>query len=317
MTAAAAFRPDPVHENGRVKTPVKTDREHIETRLRLHVDRLAGLIGPRTLERPLTIEATLGYLQGQWHEMGYDVAEETYQAIGKPATNLVVERPGTRRADEIVLLGAHYDTIPITPGADDNASAVAVLLEVSRLLREHTGQRTARFVAFTCEEMPYFSLDSMGSQHHARAARGRGDIIVGMLCLEMVGYFQDAIGSQQVPSTIPRFFHRFFPRRGNFLAAVGNLTSWRLCWSFRRGFKRGTHRLPLFSIVLPEVVREIRLSDNRSFWDQGYPALMLTDTSFLRNPHYHLASDTPDTLDYARMTEVTLGVAAALKRLLR
>jgi hypothetical protein len=132
----------------------------------------------------------------------------------------------------------------------------------------------------------------------------------------MVGYFTDEPQSQRIPPTIPDFLRRLFPNRGNFLAAVGNLKSWKLGWGFRRGFKRAT-RLPLFSIQLPERVREIRLSDNSSFWDQGYPALMLTDTSFLRNPHYHLETDTPDTLDYARMTDVTIGVASAMKRLLK
>jgi Zn-dependent M28 family amino/carboxypeptidase len=204
-----------------------------------------------------------------------------------------------------------------TPGADDNASAVAVMLEVSRLLRDHAASRSVRYVAFACEEPPYFNLDSMGSQHHARQARERGDNIVGMLCLEMVGYYQRSRGSQQIPPTIPRWLRHFFPNRGDFLAAVGNLPSWKLCWLFRRGFKRGTRRLPLYSICLPELVHEIRLSDNGSFWDHGYHALMLTDTSFLRNPHYHLESDTPDTLDYSSMTEVVLGVAGAMRRLLR
>jgi len=290
--------------------------DEIESNLRLHVDRLAGLIGPRTLKQPKTIEATIGYIRRQWNEMGYSVAEETYDAIGDIATNLIVEQPGTKRSDEIILLGAHYDTVSTTPGADDNASAVAVLLEVSRLLKDHAGSRTMWYVAFACEEPPYFNFDSMGSQHNAREARERGDKIIGMLCLEMVGYFRDEVGSQAVPPTIPKFLHRFFPQRGNFLAAVGNLSSWKLAWSFRRGFKRGT-RLPLLSLVLPERVNEIRLSDNSSYWDQGYPALMLTDTSFLRNPHYHMASDLPETLDYRRMTLVTEGVAAAIKRLLK
>ncbi len=130
----------------------------------------------------------------------------------------------------------------------------------------------------------------------------------------MVGYYRDEKGSQLVPMTLPRRLHRFLPDRGNFLAAVGNLKSWKLVYQFRRGFKRGS-RMPLFSIALPEKISEIRLSDNASFWDQGYPALMLTDTSFLRNPHYHQESDLPDTLDYQRMVEVTLGVASAVKRL--
>lgn len=292
------------------------DSASIESNLRLHVDALAGSIGPRALTLPGTMERTIRYVRDQWQQMRWEVGEENYDALGDQATNLIVEKSGTSRSDEIVLLGAHYDSIPATPGADDNASAVAVLLEVSRLLREHTGRRTARYVAFACEEAPYFNLDAMGSQHHARMSRTRGDRIVGMLCLEMVGFFRDEPQSQMVPPTIPRFLHRLFPKRGNFLAAVGNLASWKLCWRFRRGFKRGT-KLPLFSIVLPETVGEIRLSDNSSFWDQKYPALMLTDTSFLRNPHYHQATDTPETLDYARMAQVTQGVAAAMKRLLK
>ncbi len=292
------------------------DRDQIEANLRRHVDRLAGLIGVRTLKKPKTIEATIGYIEGQWTEMGYSKNRECYDALGDEATNLIVERKGAKRAGEIVLLGAHYDTVFTTPGADDNASAVAVLLEVSRLLREHIGRRTVRYVAFACEEPPYFNLDSMGSQHHARESRRRGDNIVGMLCLEMVGYYSLEKGSQKIPPAIPKWMRRFFPQRGDFLAAVGNMPSWKLCWQFRRGFKRGTRRMPLFSICLPEKINEIRLSDNSSFWDQGYPALMLTDTSFLRNPNYHQATDTPDTLDYPRMTEVTLGVTAAMRRLL-
>ena len=295
---------------------MNADRETIESNLRRHVDCLAGVIGSRTLARPKTIDATIGYLRGQWEAMQHDVRDEVYDALGDQATNLVVEKVGTRRPDDIVLLGAHYDTTSTTPGADDNASAVAVMLEVSRLLKDHTGKRTARYVAFACEEAPYYNLQAMGSQHHAQQARQRNEKIVAMLCLEMVGYFRDEIGSQQIPPGIPALLRRFFPKRGNFLAAIGNMPSWKLVWSFRRGFKRGT-RMPLFSISLPEKIEEIRRSDNSSFWDQGYPALMLTDTSFLRNPHYHQETDTPETLDYGRMTDVTLGMATAMKGLLK
>lgn len=286
-----------------------------ESNLRLHVDRLAGLIGPRYLKKPYTIKATIGYIEGQWAAMGYQNSRECYDAMGDEATNLVVEQTGHKRADEIILLGAHYDTVFSTPGADDNASAVAVLLEVSRLLKEYKAKRTIRYVAFACEEPPYFNLDSMGSQHHARQSRLRGDKILGMLCLEMVGYYNTAANSQQVPPLIPKWMHRFFPHRGDFLAAVGNMASWKLCWNFRRGFKRGARSMPLFSICLPQKIKEIQLSDNRAFWEQGYPALMLTDTSFLRNPNYHQASDTPDTLDYERMTKVAIGVAEAMRYL--
>lgn len=292
------------------------DRKTIEENLRLHVDRLAGLIGPRHLRKPKSIQATVGYIESQWQSMGFHPQKERFDALDQEATNLVVEQKGSRDAENIIVLGAHYDTVPTTPGADDNASAVAVLLEASRLLYEVRTKRTARFVAFACEEPPYFNVDSMGSQHHARRSRRRGDHIVGMLCLEMVGYFTDEPNSQQVPQAIPKWLHRFFPSKGNFLAAVGNMPSWKLCWQFRRGFKSAS-TIPLFSICLPEKVSDIRLSDNSSFWDQGYPALMLTDTSFLRNPNYHRATDTPETLNYEIMTEVTLGVAGAMRLLLR
>lgn len=288
----------------------------LEERLFLHVDRLAGLIGPRTLQRPTSINAAISYIRSQWEQSDYQVIEETYDAMGDTATNLIAETPGSRRPQEVILLGAHYDTVPETPGADDNASAVAVLLEVARLLKDHIGKRTVRYVAFACEEPPYYHVELMGSQHHAREARLRDEKIVGMLCLEMVGYFRDDDGSQLVPDKIPKWIRGVFPKRGNFLAAVGNLRSWQLVYHFRRGFKRGT-KMPLFSIALPEVIREIRMSDNSSFWDQGYPALMLTDTSFLRNPHYHQPTDTPDTLNYGTMAQVTLGVASAMKRLLK
>lgn len=297
-------------------TSTSSDFSFIEGNLRKHVDHLAGLIGPRTLRKPKMIKATTDYIALQWQEMKYDVSEEYFETSQGTAFNLVTEHAGNRRPSEIVLLGAHYDTVWETPGADDNASAVAVLIEVSRLLRDHVGKRTTRFVAFACEEPPFFHLGEMGSQHHAWQARTTGEKIKAMLCLEMVGYFRDELGSQKVPEAIPPILRRFFPKRGNFLTAVGNLPSWRLAWNFRRGFKRGT-KLPLFAIALPELIKEIRFSDNSSFWDQGYPALMLTDTSFLRNPHYHLPSDTPDTLDYARMTQVTLGVASAMRKLLR
>jgi hypothetical protein len=153
----------------------------------------------------------------------------------------------------------------------------------------------------------------MDSQYHARQARLRGEKILGMICLEMVGYDSAADNSQKVQPLIPKWLRHFFPHRGDFLPAVGNMPSWRLFWKIRRGFKRGPRSMPLFSICLPEKINEIRLSDDSSFWDQDYAALMLTDNSFLRNPNYQRCTDTPDTLDYQRMTEVTIGVASALR----
>ena len=285
-------------------------------RLRQHVDVLAELIGPRHTGRPTALASAATYIERQFVAMGDEVERQMYEVEGTTVANLIVERRGDRRPDAILVLGAHYDSIPETPGADDNASAVAVLIEAARLLQGRHGQRTIRFVAFACEEPPHFHTDTMGSQVYARRCRMRSERVLGMLCLEMVGYFTDEPKSQETPIEIPRWLRWILPHRGQFLAAVGNLRSLSLAWRFHRGFKRCS-RLPLFSVCLPESIHEIRLSDNSSFWDQGYPALMLTDTSFLRNPHYHQNSDRADTLDYNRMAQVTWGVAGGLIRLAR
>jgi Zn-dependent M28 family amino/carboxypeptidase len=290
------------------------DYSELIERLHRHVDRLAGLIGPRHIGRPGALHAAASLIERELSQSDYTVHRQPYTIHDIEVANLMAEMRGTLPEAGILILGAHYDTVEVSPGADDNASAVAVMLEVARLLRGRQFRRTVRFVAFACEEPPHFYTGDMGSQVYARECRQRGDHIVGMLCLEMVGCFTDQPGTQQMPRGIPRLFRWAFPRRGNFLAAVGNCRSWRLAWSFRRGFKTSV-RFPLYSMVLPEKLNVIRLSDNSSFWDQGYPALILTDTSFLRNPHYHLPTDTPDTLDYSRMAEVTLGIAGALSRL--
>jgi hypothetical protein len=290
------------------------EKSRLAERLKSHVHVLAGLIGARYPGKPSTMDAAAGYVERQFRQIGDEVFRQTYRARDLDVSNLIVERKGSGTREQIVVVGAHYDTVPTTPGADDNASAVAMLIEVARLLAGIPSKRTVRFVAFACEEPPYFHGDLMGSRVYARSCRERGDRIVGMICLEMVGFYSDEPDSQQIPPGIPRGLRWVFPKRANFLAAVGNLRSLPLVASFRRGFKRAS-TLPLFSVALPERLKEITLSDNSSFWDQGYPALMITDTSFLRNHHYHWLTDTPDTLDYQRLAEATLGVAGAVRRI--
>jgi len=290
--------------------------EELAVRLKSHVNVLAGLIGPRHLKKPSTMEAAAAYVERQFGEMGDAVARQTYLARDVETSNLIVDRKGTQGAGKVVVVGAHYDTVATTPGADDNASAVAVMIEVARLLAGRRFKRTIRFVAFACEEPPYFRTEFMGSVQYARECRRRGDRIAGMICLEMMGYYTDKPDSQQIPTAIPKFLRWIFPKKGDFLTAVGNLKSVGLVHAFRRGFKKAS-ALPLFSIALPEVITEIKLSDNSSFWDQGYPALMITDTSFLRNPNYHWLTDTPETLDYQRMAQATMGVAGAVGRIAR
>ncbi|MEM9253707.1 MAG: M28 family peptidase, partial [Planctomycetota bacterium] len=277
--------------------PGTIDNSAIRDRLAQHVDMLAGIIGPRHDGKPSTIEAARAYIRRQWEEMGCAVGVETFDSIGVETANLLVQWPGSRQPDRHVLIGAHYDSIPETPGADDNASAVACLIEMTRLMLGGTYRKTVRFVAFANEEPPHFATDSMGSQVHARRCLALGQRIDGMLCLEMVGYFSDEPNSQSYPDGLPRWIARRLPRRGNFLAVVGNLRSWPMLWPIWRGWRSAT-RLPLIPIALPQSIHEIRLSDHGPFWDEGYRAVMATDTSFFRNANYHRATDTPDTLDY-------------------
>ncbi|MBC7967795.1 MAG: M28 family peptidase, partial [Fuerstia sp.] len=219
--------------------PLDSDQELSKTlpeRLFRHVDMLAGVIGPRHPGKRGSMEATAAYIDAELKAIGLTVTRETYRVGGQPTDNVVVNIPGTTRPNEIVILGAHYDSTPATPGADDNGSAVAVMIETARLLHEIVPARSVRFVAFACEESPYFHTGEMGSMIHARGCTKRGENVVAMLCLEMVGYFVDHKNSQQVPPGIPKWLRWLFPSRGDFLAAVANPQSWKLCWQFRRGF---------------------------------------------------------------------------------
>lgn len=293
-----------------------TTSNDCEDRLRRVVEHLAGTIGPRHLGKPETMTQTREFIEQELARLGWSVRRETYEADGLPVSNLIVERIGKRSPERVLIVGAHYDTIPQTPGADDNASAVAVLLELARMLAQDQFQYTLRMIFFACEEMPYFHQQEMGSQVHSHYCKKQNEQLVGMFSLEMLGYYTSGPGSQKLPPGIPKWLHWIFPREGNFLAAVANPRSINLLWQFRRGFKRGSS-FPLFTVPLPETIREIRLSDHSNFWDQGFPALMLTDTSFLRNPHYHQPTDTPETLDYPRMAEVTQGICSAIRFLVR
>jgi len=273
--------------------------------LELHVRNLASRIGERNLARPEALNRAALYVEQALTAVGGQVSSEPYRIDGESLRNLSVETPGESRASRLVV-GAHYDTAPGTPGADDNASAVAVLIETAgRLLREPPPW-PVRFVAFASEEPPHFGTPEMGSFHHARRARERGEDIRGMLSLEMVGFFDARPGSQSYPPLLARFY----PDAGDFLALVGNLPS----WGFIRRFKTALthHGLRLESACLPRWIPGVSLSDQRSFWAHGYPAAMLTDTAMYRNPNYHQPGDTADTLDYARMAALVDALVRAI-----
>ena len=283
-------------------------------RLTRHVHVLAGLIGVRHDSRPSTIAAAVGMIEREWAAMGQAVETQRYDTPAGVAKNLVVEWPGATRPEEIVVVGAHYDTVRTTPGADDNASAVAVLLETTRALAGRRFARTVRFVAFANEEPPHFISPTMGSRVYAKRCRAAQDQIICMVCLEMMGYFVDVPGSQAYPAELPAILRKVLPDRGDFLACVSDRATRRPLKRFARAFRKASP-LKLVAHAIPEAQNLLWVSDHGPFWDERYPALMLTDTSYFRNPHYHEVTDTPETLDYPAMSRATDGVVAGVAAL--
>lgn len=279
-------------------------------RLRRHVEWLAGGIGERNVWRPDALAAAAAYVRGEFEALGLEVAAQRYRAFDVDCENLEVVLPGWSAPGEIVLVGAHYDTVRGSPGADDNASGVAALIEIARALGGARLARTVKLVAFVNEEAPFFFWGEMGSKVYARAARRRGDDIHVMLSLEMLGCYEDAPGSQ----TYPPLLRWFYPKRGNFIAFVSNLASRRALRDLVEAF-RARSDFPSQSLAAPAWVPGIAWSDQLSFWRTGYPAVMVTDTAFHRNRHYHRATDTPDRLRYPEMARVVEGLGAAVAAL--
>lgn len=275
-----------------------------QDKLRAH---LLSLVGPRDPNEHLrALDAAADYIAGEFARCGLVVAEDPFVVDGRRFRNIVGTRPGVTAPEEQVLVVAHYDTKPGTPGADDNASAVAAMLETARLLAGRSFGRTLTFVGFTLEEYGY-----QGSRRFARQARREGRQIVGVLDLEMVGFTSPR---QRLPPGIRA------RRTGDFIGVVGNRNSRGLVETFAESARRSVPSLPVESLVVTwngRLLPIVRLSDHAPFWDAGYPAVMITDTAFLRNPHYHEPSDTLETLDLPFLTQVTTATAATTADLAR
>jgi hypothetical protein len=276
--------------------------------LRADIGMLAGTIGERNvLRKPRQLEQAAAFIEATLASAGYRVEAQPYNVGGTICRNLAAEIHGTSREAGIVVVGAHYDTVPGSPGADDNSSGMAVTLALARHFAHSRPLRTLRFVAFVNEEPPYFQTAEMGSLVYAKQCRRRGERIEAMLSMESVGYYS---ATQQYPLAI----RGLFPPRGDFIAFVGNLSSASLVRAAAGAFRRSVD-LPAEEAVLPEELEGVGWSDHWSFWRQGYPALEITDTAPYRNPFYHLPGDKPETLDYSRLARLTAGmyeVVAAL-----
>jgi hypothetical protein len=279
-------------------------QQELARQLERDVRTLAGTIGERNTQRPSELLAARTFVRGELQAQGYDVREETWKQDGVECANLIAERVGALVPEEIVILGAHYDSVAHCPGADDNGSGVAALLALARLFADSTPERTLRFVAFANEEPPYFATRNMGSAHHARGCKDRAEQVVVMLSLETLGYYTDREVSQRYPAP---GLERVYPSRGDFLALVGNFASRRRVREAVQAF-RETVRFPCEGAALPDFLPGVGWSDQLPFWEHGYDALMATDTALFRNPSYHTAEDTPDSLDYDRFARVVEGL---------
>lgn len=278
-------------------------------RLKKHVVTLAEDLGPRDAGHPANMERVATYIADQFRPFAHRVEEQPYAVDGMTVRN--VRAFFDADSNERIIVGAHYDVAGPYPGADDNASGVAGLLELARLLSTDKLPMTVELVSYPLEEPPYFYTRNMGSFVHAKSLKDQGKNVRAMLALEMIGYFRDEEGSQSYPLFLLR---PFYPSKGNYIAVVGKLFQRKLVRTVRESMREGSP-LPVESINAPRMLPGISLSDHLNYWWAGYPAVMITDTAFYRNPNYHTASDTPDTLDYKRMAQVVDGVRTAVKKL--
>jgi Zn-dependent M28 family amino/carboxypeptidase len=273
-------------------------------RLYADIKELTSIKPPRNYMNISSLNQSAQYILEQFRKMECAIDIQRYSVKGNEYKNIICSF-GPRNAERIVV-GAHYDVYYYQPGADDNASGVAGLLEIGRLLHELRPPLTHRLdlAAYTLEEPPFFRTRSMGSSVHARSLSERGVKVKLMISLEMIGYFSDEPRSQDYPFF---FFRWFYPERANFIVVVGKLGQKEIVNKIKKNMIEGSN-IDVQSINAPSLLPGIDFSDHFNFWKEGYRAVMITDTAFYRSPHYHTESDTIETLDFDRMAEVVKGV---------
>ncbi len=276
--------------------------------LKRRVETLVTDFGPRDSEHPTNLRKVAEYIREEFKKLKRQPSEQLFVADGREFSNILVELgPET---EEVIVVGAHYDTAGPMPGADDNASGVAGLLELGRYLAKHPPKLKTILAAYCLEEPPYFRTSLMGSAIHAAEMRTKKSKIRLMLSLEMIGYFSDKADSQRYP--IPAL-DRVYPKVGNFIGVVGTTEHVHLTNTVKAAMQDATP-LPVYSINAPRLLPGIDFSDHLNFLNAGYPGIMITDTADYRNEAYHTPDDTPDRLDYKRMALVVEGVAAAIHK---
>ncbi len=294
---------------GRKSFVISSRHSPLAERLKKHVSVLATDIGDRNIFSYQNLNKAAEYIAGELTSFGYQVDFQEYTAQGKSFRNIIAVRKGTSKSRETILVGAHYDTC-LNVGADDNASGVAALLELARYFSQTAVDRDVKFVAFVNEEPPFYETELAGNTVYAKAARAAGEDIKAALIFEMVGYFSERRFSQRYPPLLGPFF----PNKGDFIVVVGNFPSFVLVRKISSIFGRETG-FPVVAAVMPSWVPGVTFSDHYAFWQQGYSAVMFTDTAFYRNPNYHKNSDTAETLNYAYMAEFVEGMKLVVQKL--
>ena len=283
---------------------LSADEEFIKAELKTHVEQLAGKIGPRNIKWPDNLKKAASYIESVLAKTNLPLTKHTYVIENDHFDNIILEKLGHTKPNEIILIGAHYDSvIEDVPGANDNASGVAALLVLAERLKQVPCARTIRFVAFVNEEPPFFKTNKMGSFLYAKKLKKSKENIVGMISLETIGYYREDPFSQKYPFP----FNFFYPNQGNFIGFVGNLRSGPLVRTAIKAFRESA-KVPSEAASLPGWVVGVDWSDQWAFWKMGYPAIMVTDTALFRYPYYHSKEDTPSKLNYTAFTHVVLGL---------
>lgn len=282
-----------------------------EENLRRHIQVLSADIGERNFLQHQNLEKAADYIKKELSNYGYEIFEQVYFMENKPYRNIIVTKEGKDKKDEVIIVCAHYDSVWGSPGVDDNASAVTGLLELARLIFKDNLNKSIKFIAFTNEEPPFFMSQDMGSFRYAKEAKKNKENIQVVLCLESIGFYSDKKGTQSYPLGL----QLFYPDKGNFIAFVSNLGSKGLLKRMVKEFKKVSN-FPIEYAALPVFLAPaISFSDNWSFWQFGYKAVMITDTAFYRNPYYHTQLDTQEKINYQSLSLVIEGLYQVLLNL--
>ncbi len=268
-----------------------------------HLNYLAMEIGERNIHNPGSLTKTADYILQQFESCGMAAELDQFEFQKTEFANVIFRLPGTVAADQIIVVGAHYDSVPGSPGANDNGTGVAALLTIAELIKDCALEKSIHFVAFVNEESPYFAGDGMGSLNYARRCRARNDKISAMFSLETMGYYSSEPGSQSYPPGVSGY-----PDQGDFIGFVSNLASASLLRQSTEIFANHSS-FPFQAIAAPESVAGVSLSDHMCFWQMNYPAIMITDTAPFRYPHYHTAEDLPDKINLPMFTELVKNLA--------